>query len=118
MSVTFVVICGCYQCWFLLTNNLTEYNSFETPYFIAIYAGIIYPWFNIWGFIILFFYKFSTIEIISETGLFTILISSDMFINKDELILPCTISLMLLYIALKKITVKLYLKRRERDLQI
>lgn len=110
MSITFAVIGGCYQYCYLQTKNLAEYNPFETPYFTAIYAGIIYPWFNIWGFIILFFYRFNKIEIICETCLFTIIISSNIFINKDYFILPCTILLMLLYIAFKKVMVKFYLK--------
>lgn len=117
MSVTFAVICGCYQYWYLLTNNIQEYTPFDAPYFIAIYVGVIYPWFNIWVFIILFFYRFNKIEIICETFLFTvIMLLGDIIINKYELILPYMVLLMLLYIALKKTILKFCLKRNERDL--
>lgn len=117
MSVTFAVICGCYQYWYLLTNNITEYTPFDAPYFIAIYVGVIYPWFNIWVFIILFFYRFNKIEIICETFLFTvIMLLGDIIINKYELILPYMVLLMLLYIALKKTILKFCLKRKERNL--
>lgn len=117
MSLTFAVIGGIYYYWYMTSNNIVSDNCFNTPGFGALYAGVLLPWFNIWVFIILFFYKFNKIEIICETFLFTVIILlGDIIINKYELILPCMVLLMLLYIALKKIILKFYLKRNERDL--
>ncbi len=80
-------------------------------------GAIFIPLFNIRVFLILFFYRFNKIEITCETCLFMLLIRLEI-VNEKFISLWPIISLMLLYIALKKITVKLYLKRKERDLQI
>ena len=116
MTIIHVVI---FAIWSLIVyidkRAIFEGRFWETVAGSACYMGIIGPMLNIRVILALFFYRFNNVEIISVTCLFLLMFTTGIIYNDDFINSWPIISLMLLYIVLKKIIVKLYFNRNGSD---
>ena len=116
MTITCVVIFIVRPLIVYLSNPADFKGSlWETIAVCAFYVGITFPLLNIRIFLVLFFYRFNKVEIVSETGLFLLMFETGLIYNDDFENLWSIILLMLLYIVLKKAIVKFCLKCKKEN---
>lgn len=114
MIITCVVIYGDVLVLFYMVNYIRTVGELLNAMSWVIGIGAIFiPLLNIQVLIVLFFYRFNKLEIICETCVVMLLIRLEIINEKFTSLWPIFLSI-LLYIVLKKIMVKLYLRHKYR----